>query len=60
MLRGFGVEAGASVAVEAVTGIVKIDFDFWMSGLDRFNFFVRNMRILLAEMEHDWDSWSFT
>src|ERR1039458_9378954 len=47
------VVTGARVAVESVAGVIPIDFHFGMRGVDLLDFLGGNMRILLAEMEHD-------
>ena len=46
------VVTGSCIAVEAVAGVVPIDFYFGMRGLDFFNFCGGNMRVLSAEMKH--------
>jgi hypothetical protein len=44
--------APARIAIEAVSRVIPVDFHLGMCGVNFLHFLCRNMRILLAEMQH--------
>ncbi len=56
---GWSIVAAAHVAVEAVSSVIPVDWNVRMGGAYLVDLFLRDVRVLLAEVQDDGRIWFF-